>query len=99
MLLGRSPAGDSPAVVRWIALFVAVVAIAFCGVQVVEAVRAQHSGTATYRYGPRGILREQVSIHDQPQKYQESINKLYFTAGAAGLISYVAFLFFRKLGE
>jgi hypothetical protein len=99
MSLGRFPSGDSPAVVRWVSFLVAIVGLLMCGVGLVSAVDAQISGKATYVYGPRGIYKEQVESKKEPQKYHEALQRLYFSAGVAGLIGYVSFIFFRKLGE
>jgi len=99
MLIGRSPSGDSPAVVRWIACIVAALTLLLCGWNVIQAIDAHLTGTATYRYGPRGMLREQVHRDTQPEKFQEAVSRLCFTGATTGLISIVSFWFFRKLGE
>lgn len=99
MSFGMFPSGDSPVIIRWIALFVAIAALLVCGGVLVSAAEAQITGTATYRYGPRDLLSEQVEAKTEPKKYHDALQKLYFQAGAAGLIGYVAFVFFRKLGE
>ena len=99
MSLGMFPSGDSPAVVRWVSFLVAIVGLLICGGFVVTAVNAHISGKATYRYGPRGMLKEQVESKTEPQKYNDALQGLYFRAGVAGLIGYVSFMFFRKLGE
>ena len=93
------PSGDSPQITRWIAFVFAIIALLFFGFSTVSLVSAHSTGTATYRYGPRGILREEVTKQNQPQKFREAVEGLYFSACVTGLLSYVSFLFFRKLGE
>jgi len=99
MSLGVFPSGDSPTVVRWISLLVAIVAFFMCAGFLFLAVDSQISGKATYRYGPRGLLSQKVEFKSEPQKYHEALQMLYFRAGATGLIGYVSLLFFRKLGD
>ena len=99
MSLGIFPSGDSPAVVRWISLLVAIVAFFICAGFLFSAVNSQFSGKATYRYGPRDLLSERVESKTEPQKYHEALQKLYFRAAAAGLIGYVSLAFFKKLGD
>jgi hypothetical protein len=99
MSLGIFPTGDSPSVVRWISLLVGIVAFLMCAGFLFLAVDSQISGKAIYRYGPRDMLSEKVESKSEPQKYHEALQKLYFRAGAAGLIGYVSLVFFRKLGD
>lgn len=99
MSLGLFPTDDSPAVVRWIAGLVALLAALFCILGLLVIVHSLTTGTATYHYGPRGLLSEKVTRTTEPGKYHEALMKQTFQTGVSGVFAFVCFAFFRKLGE
>ncbi len=93
------PLNQSPTVIRFIALIFSILAALYLLFASYAAISSVVSGEAIYHSGPRGIISENVSRTEHPEKFHEAMIYAWFPVLFSALIAWICFRFFRKLSN